>query len=79
MRQAIVVQADWDDWGKVWIAGSPHVEELAVEAPTLEELRDKIYGVILDLVEQEGNPSHLSEIPISIRAEHFGRVTIPCG
>ncbi|MFY9875785.1 MAG: DUF1902 domain-containing protein [Rhodomicrobium sp.] len=45
-RTLILVRADWDDDAKVWVASSADIDGLATEAATLEELRDKVLGMV---------------------------------
>jgi antitoxin component HigA of HigAB toxin-antitoxin module len=72
-KTIIEVNADWDEMGKVWLAGSAQVSELSVEAPTLEELRVKVYATLVHLIEDKDNPQ---EIPIRIHAEHMGWLVV---
>ena len=62
MARPIVVTADWDPEAGVWVATTRDLRGLVTEAETIEALRAKLPGMILDLLEQEG----ISELPASI-------------
>jgi len=64
----ILVRADWDGDAKVWVASSADIDGLATEAATLEELRDKVLGMVAELAELNGLSSDLPEIPVHILA-----------
>jgi predicted RNase H-like HicB family nuclease len=74
---SIIVRATWDDEAEVWVAQSADVQGLATEAPTLEELREKILAIIPELIELNGVESNLAEIPVHIMAERTARVVNP--
>ena len=76
-RLSIIVRATWDDEAEVWVAQSADVQGLATEAPTLEELREKILAIIPELIELNGVESNLPEIPVHIVAERTARVVNP--
>ncbi len=73
----ILVRADWDQDAKVWVASSADVDGLATEAPTLEELREKVLVMIAELAELNGLPSDLPEIPVHIMAGQTARIPNP--
>ncbi len=62
MARPIVVHADWDPEAGVWVATTSDLRGLMTEAETLEALRAKLPGMILDLLEE----SEISDIPASI-------------
>ena len=76
-RLSIIVRATWDDEAEVWVAQSADVQGLATEAPTLEELREKILAIIPELIELNGVESNLPEIPVHIVAERTARIVNP--
>ena len=62
MSKPIVVHADWDPETAVWVATTQDVRGLVTEAESIEALRAKLPGMILDLLEEQGN----SDLPASI-------------
>lgn len=74
----IIVRADWDEEAGVWVASSDDVAGLALEAPTLEELRDKVLPALCDLIELNGDGWDEAEIPVHIMAEQLSRIPNPC-
>lgn len=78
MKQiSIIVRAVWDDEAGVYVATTNDVHGLAVEAPTLEELRTKVLGVIPELLELNGIDSDLPELPVHIMSEQVNMVRVP--
>jgi len=61
MARPIVVTADWDPEARVWVATTRDLRGLVTEAETLEALRAKLPGMILDLLEEAGE----SDLPAS--------------
>jgi predicted RNase H-like HicB family nuclease len=62
MARPIVIHADWDPEASVWVATTNDLRGLVTEADTMEELRAKLPGMILDLLEEYG----VSDLPASI-------------
>ena len=62
MARPIVVHADWDPEASVWVATSQDIRGLVTEAETIESLRAKLPGMVLDLLEETG----VSDLPASI-------------
>jgi predicted RNase H-like HicB family nuclease len=62
MARPIVITADWDPEAGVWVATTRDLRGLVTEAETLEALRTKLPGMILDLFEDMGD----SDLPASI-------------
>ena len=62
MARPIVVHADWDPEAEVWVATTSDIRGLVTEAETLEALRAKLPGMILDLLEE----AEISDLPASI-------------
>lgn len=77
---SIIVRADWDEEAQVWVATSQEIDGLAVEAETIEALKQKVADAVLDLLELNGAEdfeSNLEEIPIHIMSDHMARVRNP--
>jgi predicted RNase H-like HicB family nuclease len=62
MARPIVIHADWDSEAAVWVATTNDLKGLVTEADTIEALRAKLPGMILDLLEEYG----VSDLPASI-------------
>jgi hypothetical protein len=62
MARPIVVHADWDSEASVWVATSHDIRGLVTEANSIEALRAKLPGMVLDLLEETG----ISDLPASI-------------
>lgn len=62
MAKPVVIHADWDPEAAVWVATSQDVRGLVTEAETIELLRAKLPGMILDLLEETG----VSDLPASV-------------
>jgi hypothetical protein len=53
MAHVIHVRAAWDDEAGVWYTAESSVPGLAIEAETLERLRERLLVIIPDLLEDE--------------------------
>ncbi len=62
MARPIVIHADWDPEAAVWVATTNDLRGLVTEADSMEALRAKLPGMILDLLEEYG----VSDLPASI-------------
>jgi predicted RNase H-like HicB family nuclease len=62
LARPIIVHADWDSEASVWVATTQDVRGLVTEAESIEALRAKLPGMILDLLEENG----ISDLPASI-------------
>lgn len=62
MARPIIVHADWDPEASVWVATTQDVRGLVTEAESIEALRAKLPGIVLDLLEENG----ISDLPASI-------------
>lgn len=62
MAKPIVVHADWDPEAEVWVATTQDLRGLVTEADSIEALRAKLPGMILDLLDESGS----SDLPASI-------------
>ena len=68
MTRPIVVTADWDPEARVWVATSRDLRGLVTEAESVEALRAKLPGMILDLLEEAGIADPPASIEIIARA-----------
>jgi hypothetical protein len=68
MARPIVVHADWDAEAGVWVATTQDVRGLVTEAESIEALRAKLPGMILDLLEESGILDRPASIEIIARA-----------
>jgi predicted RNase H-like HicB family nuclease len=62
MARPIVVHADWDSEAGVWVAMTQDLRGLVTEAESIEALRAKLPGMIIDLLEETG----VADLPASI-------------
>jgi predicted RNase H-like HicB family nuclease len=62
MARPLVVTADWDPEAGVWVATTRDLRGLVTEAETIEALRAKLPGMVLDLLEEAG----ITDMPASI-------------
>ena len=74
---SILVRAFWDGEASVWVATSNDIDGLAVEAGSVEELEAKVLAAVAELIELNGSPSDLPEIPVHIMAEHVAKIPNP--
>jgi Domain of unknown function (DUF1902) len=51
------IDAFWDAEASVWVATSEDVIGLATEAPTIEQLTQKLHAIIPELIELNHKPS----------------------
>lgn len=78
-RSIIVVKAARDADAGVWFVESSDVAGLHLEAPSLEELADKLPGAILDLLEAGGelaDDGEACDVPVELIAHASTRVRI---
>ena len=68
MSRPIVVHADWDPEASVWVATTQDLRGLVTEAESIEALRAKLPGMILDLLEEAGTTDLPASIEIVARA-----------
>ena len=62
MARPLVVTADWDPEAKVWVATTRDLRGLVTEAESIEALRAKLPGMVLDMLEEMDE----SDVPVSI-------------
>jgi predicted RNase H-like HicB family nuclease len=68
MGRSIVIHADWDPEAGVWVATTQDMRGLITEADSIEALRAKLPGMILDLLEEDGIVDRPASIEIIARA-----------
>jgi predicted RNase H-like HicB family nuclease len=68
MGRPIVIHADWDPEASVWVATTGDLKGLVTEAESIEALRAKLPGMILDLLEEYGDADLPASIEIIARA-----------
>ena len=68
MARPIVIHADWDPDAGVWVATTNDLKGLVTEAKSVEALRAKLPGMILDLLEEYGVSDPPASIEIIARA-----------
>ncbi|MFZ1922347.1 MAG: DUF1902 domain-containing protein [Xanthobacteraceae bacterium] len=68
MARPIVIHADWDPEAAVWVATTNDLKGLVTEADTMEALRTKLPGMILDLLDEYGVSDPPASIEIVARA-----------
>lgn len=68
MARPIVVTADWDPEAGVWVATSRDLRGLVTEAESVEVLRAKLPGMVLDLLEEAGISDTRATIEVIARA-----------
>ena len=73
----ITVRADWDEEAGVWVASSEDVDGIALEAATVEQLREKVMGAIADLIELDQIRLVGKDIPVHFKAESLTRLIVP--
>lgn len=74
----IIVRALWDPEAHVWVAESPDLPGLILEAENQDELISKLQTAIPDLIaESEFAGCALSEIPVCVMSEALTKVRLP--
>jgi len=75
-RRLIIVKAAYDAEADVWYVEDSDLPGVNAWAPSVQELRDKLPAVILDLLEEEGGDGEDDDldVPIEIIAHVSTRV-----
>jgi predicted RNase H-like HicB family nuclease len=68
VEMTIQVRANWDEDAKVWVAESDDVPGLVTEAPTVDQLIEKLKGLIPELMAENGLPAS-GDIPFQLVSE----------
>lgn len=66
----LFVRAEWDEEASVWVATSDDVPGLATEASTLEDLIEKLKGIIPELLDANETPGD-NEVPFELLTRRF--------
>jgi predicted RNase H-like HicB family nuclease len=74
MARPIVVTADWDPEAEMWVATSRDLRGLVTEAESVEALRAKLPGMVLDLLEEAGVSDTPATIEVIARASDSLRI-----
>ena len=69
VQTSLVVTAAFDADADVWFVESSDVPGLHLEAPSVEALRNKLPGAILDLLETEHSDERLAA-PVDVDLRH---------
>ena len=75
---ALRVEAVWDDEAKVWVATSKDVPGLVTEAPTAEELAQKLVCLIPELLIENGLHADKRR-PVKLHTEREVFLNVACG
>ena len=78
VAKEIVVNAYWDAEAEVWSASSDDVPGLAIEAATVELLRERLKVIVPELLELNGlmpDPGHHC-IPLSLLAQSREQIAL---
>jgi len=67
MQKTFNVIATWDDDASVWVATNDDVPGLITEAVTTELMIEKLKILIPELLDANGEPDDLREIPFTLR------------
>jgi hypothetical protein len=65
LARPIIIHADCDSEAEFWVATTADLKGIVTEAPSIEALRAKLPGMILDLLEKTG----VSDLPPSIEID----------
>lgn len=71
----INILAEWDPEASVWVATSEDINGLAIEAPTLERLAERLPGALEDLIEfNHPQLAGLEDISFKVHASLTGHL-----
>ena len=72
VKKSIRVRAFWDEEARVWVAESDDIPGLVTEAPSVDELIEKLKMLIPELLAENGLPAS-GDIPFKLVSEiEFG-------
>ena len=69
-KKPLFIRAEWDEEARVWVATSEDVPGLATEAETVEDLIEKLRGLIPELLQANGI-SLDQEVPFEVLSRRF--------
>jgi hypothetical protein len=72
----IVVRATWDQEANVWTAESSDLPGLITEAASLNDLDEKLPGLIQDLLDLDDDDDRNIDIPVEVIASFSTRVRV---
>jgi predicted RNase H-like HicB family nuclease len=76
MVRLIVVRATWDQEANVWTAESSDLPGLITEAASLNDLDEKLPGLIQDLLDHDDDDDRNIDIPVEVIASFSKRVRV---
>jgi hypothetical protein len=74
MRKFLTIEVIWDEDAKVWVAESEDVPGLVTEAPSMEELHNKLGSMIPEMLEANSGMYEFmidNGIPYRLLSDHF--------
>jgi Domain of unknown function (DUF1902) len=75
IMRLVVVTAAYDDEARVWYVEESNIPGLRTEAPSIEDLRVKLPGLVEDLIEANGLDFH-GDVPIEVIAHTRTMATV---
>ena len=66
--KALVFEVLWDDEAKVWYTSETPIQGVLAEAPTLDELSEKLSVIIPEVLETRNENYRKSKLPIMVKA-----------
>ncbi|OIP30555.1 MAG: hypothetical protein AUK23_08505 [Deltaproteobacteria bacterium CG2_30_43_15] len=69
-KKPFFIRSEWDEEARVWVATSEDIPGLATEAETVENLIEKLRGMIPELLEANGI-SLDQEVPFEVLSRRF--------
>lgn len=72
----ILVKVAHDDEAGVWYVEHSSLPGISAEAPTVEALIERLPGIVVDLIEENGFEGDPGEVAIEVVASHTQRVVL---
>ena len=66
--ETLVFEVLWDDEAKVWYTSETPIQGVLAEAPTLDELSEKLSVIIPEVLEIRNENYGKSKLPIMVKA-----------
>ena len=74
--EVLVFEVLWDDEAKVWYTSETPIQGVLAEAPTLDELSEKLSVIIPEVLEIRNENYGKSKLPIMMKAfREYGNAT----